>query len=234
MVDVTDATFAVEVLERSEKVPVVVDLWAPWCGPCRTLGPIIERVAGSMDGAVALAKVNVDENPQVSAAFKVQSIPAVFALKNKQVVNSFVGALPESSVREFVEQLVPAARSEVDDLLDAGDEASLREALEIDPASERAKLALAELVAEAGKADEALTLIEGLPESPSTRRIAALARLGPGALSSDGMENRLDGLLEHAKEDHASRQELLDILEILGPEDPRSSRYRKLLSARLY
>lgn len=234
MVDVTDATFAAEVLERSVQLPVVVDLWAPWCGPCRTLGPIIERVVGSMGGTVALAKVNVDENPQVSAAFKVQSIPAVFALKDKQVVNSFVGALPESAVRDFVEKLAPAARSEVDDLLDAGDEASLRHALELDPVSEKVRAALAELLARAGKVDEALALIDGLPESAATRRISALARLGPEALSPDGLEHRLDGLLEHAKEDRSSRQEILDLLEILGPEDPRSSRYRKLLSARLY
>ncbi len=234
MIDVTDATFVSEVLERSAKVPVVVDLWAPWCGPCKTLGPIIERVVDSMGGSVALAKVNVDENPQVSAAFKVQSIPAVFALKDRQVVDSFVGALPEASVRAFVEKLASPARSELDQLLDAGDEASLRKALELDPESEKAKILLGNLLAQRGDVDDALALVEGLAESAGTRRIAALARLGPAAVSQDGLELRLDDLLEQVKGDQSARQELLDLLEVMGPEDPRSIRYRKLLSARLY
>ena len=84
MVDVTDATFEEEVLRRSSEVPVVVDLWAPWCGPCQTLGPIIEKVVDATEGAVALVKVNVDENPAISASFQVQSIPAVFAMQGRQ------------------------------------------------------------------------------------------------------------------------------------------------------
>src|SRR5215211_3876687 len=98
MTDVTDATFQRDVLDRSAEVPVVVDLWAEWCGPCRTLGPIIERVVGETGGEVELAKVDVDHNPQVSAAFAVQSIPAVFAIHKGKVVDSFVGALPEPAV----------------------------------------------------------------------------------------------------------------------------------------
>src|SRR6476646_8875413 len=92
--DVTDATFLRDVLDRSTQVPVVVDLWAEWCGPCRTLGPILERVVASTDGQVELVKVDTDSNPRVSATFQVQSIPAVFALRDRQVVDSFVGALP--------------------------------------------------------------------------------------------------------------------------------------------
>ena len=106
--DVTDATFARDVLDRSKEVPVVVDLWAEWCGPCRTLAPILERVVAETGGKVALAKVDVDANPQVSASFQVQSIPAVYAIADGKVVDSFIGALPEPAVREFVARLAPA------------------------------------------------------------------------------------------------------------------------------
>ena len=95
MKDVTDATFATDVIERSKTVPVVVDLWATWCGPCTTLSPIIEKVIDETSGAVELAKVDVDANPDISRAFQVQSIPAVFAIKDGAIVDSFVGALPE-------------------------------------------------------------------------------------------------------------------------------------------
>ena len=132
MTDVTDATFEQAVVARSAEVPVVVDLWAPWCGPCKTLGPIIERVVDQTDGAVELAKVNVDENPQVAASFQVQSIPAVYALRDGKVVDGFVGALPEAQVAEFVARLAPQP-TEADRLAAAGDEASLRQALELQP-----------------------------------------------------------------------------------------------------
>src|SRR5271170_7980240 len=102
MADVTDATFEQAVLERSREVPVVVDLWAPWCGPCQTLGPMLERAVAATNGDVVLAKVNVDDNPQIAASFRVQSIPAVFALRDGAVVNGFVGAVPEAQVQEFV------------------------------------------------------------------------------------------------------------------------------------
>src|SRR5918912_1810235 len=104
MADVTDATFERDVLERSTEVPVVVDLWAEWCGPCRTLTPILEKVIGESGGRVELAKINVDENPQASATFRVQSIPAVFAIKDRQIVDHFVGAVPESAVMAFVDR----------------------------------------------------------------------------------------------------------------------------------
>ena len=103
MADVTDATFATAVIERSNTVPVVVDLWAPWCGPCKTLTPILERVVGETAGRVELAKINVDENPQVSQAFQVQSIPAVYALKDGQVVDRFSSARPKQFIQEFIE-----------------------------------------------------------------------------------------------------------------------------------
>jgi len=130
--DATDASFENDVLARSDSVPVIVDLWAPWCGPCKTLSPIIERVVEATDGAVELVKVNVDENPRISQSFQVQSIPAVFAIQERRVVDQFIGALPEAAVREFVSRLLPAA-SEADQLVALGDEASLRRALELEP-----------------------------------------------------------------------------------------------------
>src|SRR6478735_1001256 len=138
-VDVTDATFESEVVEKSKTVPVVVDLWAPWCGPCRTLGPIIEKVIDATDGEVVLTKVNVDENPAISQAFRVQSIPAVYALRDGQVVDGFVGAYPEHEVQRFVQGLLPTeAESAMADLIAAGDELSLRQALEQEPGNEEA------------------------------------------------------------------------------------------------
>ena len=232
MADVTDATFEQEVLVRSDSVPVVVDLWAEWCGPCRTLGPILEKVIGETDGKVALAKVDVDANPQVSASFRVQSIPAVYAIKDRKVVDHFVGALPEPAVREFIGRLAPAA-SEADQLVAAGDEASLRRALELEPDHEGGVVALAELLVGQGSSEEALGLLARIPETAEARRVAALARTG-GAPADNGTEARLDALLERVKDDDAARQEFLDLLEVLGPDDPRTAQYRRSLTARLY
>src|SRR4030088_1466781 len=129
MIDITDDTFEQDVIERSKEVPVVVDLWAPWCGPCRTLGPIIEKVVDETEGKVVLVKVNVDENPQISQAFGVQSIPLVVAVKDGQPVDGFLGAHPEPTVRQFVERLLPSAEEEaLAKLVAAGDEGSLRQA----------------------------------------------------------------------------------------------------------
>ena len=243
MADVTDATFEADVLQRSHEVPVLVDLWAPWCGPCRTLGPVLEEVVTATGGKVDLAKVNVDENPQISQAFRVQGIPAVYALKDGKVVDGFVGAQPKPAVEKLVESLLPSEEeAEVDRLVGAGDEASLRRALDLDPDHAGAVVALAELLVGEGRGDEALALLTRIPESAETRRVAALARLGsvdgdgdgagPGA--DDGLAARLDGLLDRVKDDEDARREFLDVLELLGPEDPRTAGYRKALTARLF
>src|SRR5580698_6981036 len=151
MADVTDATFEQAVVQRSSQVPVVVDLWAPWCGPCTTLGPMLERAVAATNGSVELAKVNVDENPQISQAFGVQSIPAVFAIADGKVVDQFIGALPEQQIIDFVNKLLPAA-SEADTLVAAGDEVSLRQALELEPDNAAAIEALARVVLGKGEA----------------------------------------------------------------------------------
>jgi putative thioredoxin len=236
--DVTDLTFEHDVLERSTERPVIVDLWAPWCGPCRTLGPILEKVVEESDGAVELVKINVDENPQSSAVFQVQSIPAVFALRDKKIVDSFIGAVPEANVRSFVAGLVPAGPTEADLLVTQGDEASLRAALDIDPGHEDAVVALAELLVAKGDPDEAGGLLARIPESAATRRIAALARLSSAGeadlVESDDLETRLVALLERVRTDDAARQEYVDILEAMDAEDPRKAQFRKRLSAQLF
>lgn len=234
MVDVTDATFEAEILARSEQVPVVVDLWAPWCGPCRTLTPILEKVVGETGGQVVLAKVNTDENPRLSEVFQVQGIPAVFAIKDRKVVSQFVGAQPEATVRQFVAALVPtAAELELAALLDAGDEASLLTVLERVPGHPVATVALAERYVADGRGDEALALLAKIPETDETRRVAALARTG-GEPAPDDAEAKLDALLPKVKGDDEARQEFLDLLELLGPEDPRTAEYRKALSRQLF
>ncbi|HUQ40697.1 MAG TPA: tetratricopeptide repeat protein [Acidimicrobiales bacterium] len=231
MVDVTDATFQQEVIERSKAVPVVVDLWAEWCGPCKTLGPILERAVAETGGRVALVKIDVDSNPRASQTFKVQSIPAVYALRDGAIVDSFIGALPEPSVRAFVQRLAPPP-SEVDQLVAAGDEPSLRQALELAPAEEKVVVPLAELLVERGATEEALALLARLPETAEVRRVAARARVGSAA--DDELIANLERLLDRVKADTAARQEFLDLLEVLGPDDPRTVDYRKALTARLY
>lgn len=233
--DVTDATFETEVLDRSEKVPVVVDLWAAWCGPCRTLGPILEKVVGETDGQVELAKVDVDSSPRVAATFQVSSIPAVFALKDRRVVDRFIGAIPEPMVRDFVTSLVPVP-SETETLIEKGDEQSLRAALEGAPASEEAVLALARFLVERGAdgdRDEALSILARIPETGEVRHLAALARVGE-EVGGEDVWLRLDSLLDSVKEDEAARKEFLDLLELMGAEDPRTAQYRKALAARLF
>ena len=164
MVDVTDATFQQAVIERSAIVPVVVDLWAEWCGPCKQLGPILEKVIAETQGKVDLAKVDVDANPQIAQAFKVQSIPAVFALVNGQPVDQFMGALPEAEVAAFVNKLLPAEEeTELSQLLSAGDESSLRVALELEPGNAEVIVALAELLVTEQQPQEALALLEKIP-----------------------------------------------------------------------
>lgn len=233
-IDVTDETFQAEVVDKSSEVPVVVDLWAPWCGPCQTLGPIIEQVIDATDGKVVLAKVNVDENPGISQAFRVQSIPAVYALKDGQVVDGFMGAYPEHEVQRFVDGLLPSAEeNEVAALIAAGDEASLRTVLEREPGNEDAIVALTELLVADGRNDEALALLERIPENERTRKVAAAARLGDQP-PDDDYDERLQALLPQVKADDDARQQFVDILELMGPDDPRTGDYRRRLTAQLF
>lgn len=236
--DVTDQTFQAEVLDRSATVPMIVDLWAPWCGPCKTLGPMLEKAVADTGGAVELAKVNVDDNPAVARAFNVQSIPAVFALSQGQVVDQFIGAVPETEITAFVQRLAPAP-SEADTLAAAGDEASLRQALELEPDHAAAIEGLARILITKGEPAEALALLARLPETEASRALAAEARLLEAGVDVSGsgaaeIEAKLNELLDRVAQDDAARQEFVDLLEAMGPDDPRTKEYRRALTARLY
>jgi putative thioredoxin len=236
--DVTDQTFQDQVLTRSSTVPVVVDLWAPWCGPCKTLGPSLEKAVAATGGAVELAKVNVDENPRVAQAFQVQSIPAVFAIHDGQVVDHFIGALPEAQVEAFVGRLAPAP-SEADQLVALGDQASLRQALELEPDHAGAIEGLARLLIAGGEPAEALAILGRIPETDITRALAADARLLEAGVNvsnagSDEITGKLDALLDQVRDDDGARQEFVDLLEAMGPGDPRTGEYRRALAARLF
>ena len=233
MADVTDATFETAVVRRSETVPVVVDLWAEWCGPCKQLGPILDKVIAETDGAVELAKVDVDANPAVAQAFQVQSIPAVYAMKDGRVVDGFMGAQGEAQVREFVQRLVPTPeQSEVERLLEIGDVPSLNRAYELEPDNPAVLTALAGRLIEEGQAEQGLALLDKIPETPETRRLRAVARTGGDPV--DDIDATLAQLLLTVKIDDDARQKFVDLLEVLGPDDPRTADWRRKLSTALF
>lgn len=231
--DVTDATFQTEVVERSHTVPVIVDFWAPWCGPCKSLTPILERATATTEGQVVLAKLNIDENPGVTQAFHVQSIPAVFVLKDGKVVHNFTGGQSDQYVQQLVQALLPdPTQTRIMELLANGTEEALRDAVALAPGNEDAICTLADLLIRTGKAEEALTFLVRLPETDRVRKLGAMARLAMNPV--DNLDAELDALLLRVKDDEVARREYLDILETMGPSDPRTGKYRKLLTTKLF
>ncbi len=232
-IDVTDLTFQKEVIDKSMIFPVIVDLWAPWCGPCKTLGPILEKLVDATKGQVILAKVDVDKCPQIAQAFQAQSIPAVYAMKDGKILDGFVGAQPEHVVSEFVNKLLPEVEVvDAKELLAKGDEASLRKALEAEPTNEAVVIALAEMLVARNDCMAALEVLKTIPETDRVR--VAIAAAGSAFIPDDDYDKQLTALLLSVKTDEQAKQQYLDILLKMGPNDPRTSDYRKKLTAQLF
>jgi putative thioredoxin len=244
--DVTESTFQTEVLDRSRTVPVVVDFWADWCGPCRQLGPVLERAVAARAGKVELVKVDVDANPMLSQTFGIQSIPAVKAFRDGNVVSEFIGAQPPVAVERFLDELAP---SEADELVAQGDEESLRRAVALEPSRADAAVPLAKILHSRGDLDGALSILKEVPASFAADGLTARIGLERAdmlpelqeafaALDDGDRERALELLIGALPNADGSRDDVrrvvVGILDELGVDDPLARDARRRLAAALY
>ncbi len=260
VVEVTDETFEQVVIDGSKQRPVVVDLWAAWCGPCRTLGPILEKVADERQGAFLLAKLDVDANQVGNAllqAVRSQGIPTVVAFRDGEPVSMFIGAYPEQEVNSFVDQLLPTEAEIVAEEAQAeeasgdleGAEQRYREALEKEPENREAAVGLARILAERGEIDAARALVTPFAPDPEAERVLSMVRVGEWAsldgtgtltsakrLAAKGVwREALDGMLGALTDDRdGAAAAMRDVFAVLGEEDPLVPEYRRRLSSALY
>ena len=277
--DVGEENFESEVLERSTQVPVLVDFWAPWCGPCKTLGPLLEKLADEYNGEFRIAKINVDENQNLAGAFGIQGIPAVKLFKDGDLAAEFTGALPEPMLREFLTKFLPTtADKEADQAAELEAEGKTEEAkaayqaiLDSDPNHAQALLGLGRIAMNEGDSDAALQHLEKISLVDDARkeadRLIARLKLQSGAADNEnalrekvkadpknigaryelaqalaGAEKYEEALKEFLGivradrnfEDDGARKAMLQIFEVLGPDDPLTDKYRSELAKVLF
>lgn len=239
--DATTETFEAEVLQQSMQTPVLVDFWATWCGPCKTLGPILEKLAGEYNGSFRLAKVDVDKEQQIAAAFQIRSVPTVFLVKGGQIVDGFPGAVPEGQLREFLKQHGiepgPAANdepaTEESAPLDPHAEVLvLRKAIEAEPDKAELKLDLALALLKTGAASEAEGLLDALPANLATddRSVRARSKLAFAALLKDAPPVEVLDAAIAANPDDLRARHLLGVQQIMaGKAQPGLEQFLEML-----
>ncbi len=257
VVEVTDATFEEVVVEGSKERPVVVDMWAAWCGPCRTLTPILEKVADERSGAFLLATLDTDANPMTAGAFGVQSIPTVIAFKDGQAVTGFVGAYPEPEVNRFIDSILPTEADiqaeEAQSVEASGDlegaEERYRRALRDDPDNRDAAVGLARILVERGDLDEAAEMVARHRPDAEAEKIHATIEMRTwtdaaqdGTLgeakrlaASGDLAGGLAGMLHALSDDRdAARDAMVTVFTAVGDDDPLVTEYRRRLAAALF